>query len=339
MMRHRNRISLGVMAFLGAAFAGQAASASMTVYCPMSETDCASVLAAFEADTGHASSFVRLGAGEILARIRAEQANPQAALWLAGAADIFIQAAGEGLLEPYASANIESVESGYRSPDDTWTPIAISPIAFLYNPAYLEELEVEPPTSWRDFADPAYAGAVVLTHPASSGTAYVSLASMVQVFGEDEAFELLKEIDGNVLQYLRSAGGPGQMVASGEAAVSMAFTHGLEVALADGFPIGVSFPQEGTGYELNAAALIADAPEGQREAATDFLDWIVSQAGQTALGQTYRESVVEGFVNDDFSIDLSEANLIDYDSNWAGENRARLLQRYEREVRDASGVQ
>lgn len=319
-------------------FASAVTAQDLNVYCPMSEDDCISVLAAFRADTGIDSSFVRLGAGEVLARIRAESKNPQAGLWLAGAADLFIQGASEGLLERYAPEGIDRIPAKFRSADDSWTPIAISPVAFFYNPEYVTKLGKEPPSSWKDYADPAYEGAIVLTHPASSGTAFVVLSTLVQIYGEDEAFRMLKEIDANVLQYARSAGSLTQMVASGEVAISMAYTHGLEVAIEQGFPIGVSFPVEGTGYELNSTAIIANAPEKQRAAAQKFIDWAVSEAGQRALGATYREAVVEGIINPDLKIRTDSVKLIDYDSEWAGQNRSRLLQRYESEVRDASAA-
>lgn len=313
-------------------------SQDLTAYCPMSEDDCASVLKAFEADSGISANFVRMGAGEVLARVRAEAANPQAGLWLAGTADLFIQAASEGLLEAHTAANIDKVDAKFRSEDNSWTPMAISPIAFFYNPKYLAELGGEPPTSWEDFANPVFKGAVVLTHPASSGTASVVLATMVQIYGEDKAFEILKATDPNVLQYSRSAGSLTQMVASGEVAISQSFTHGLEAALKQGFPIEVSFPKEGTGYELNSVAVIANAPQAQRDAAKKFLDWVLTDAGQKALGATHRESVIPGFVNPDLKIKTTDIKLIDYDSKWAGANRARLLERYEADVRDASAA-
>jgi len=59
----------------------------LRVYCPMSEADCSMVLKSFEEDSGIKSSFTRIGTGEIVARIRAEKNNPQADLWLAGAAE------------------------------------------------------------------------------------------------------------------------------------------------------------------------------------------------------------------------------------------------------------
>lgn len=326
---------------LSATLASGAVSAAdkMTVYCPMSEDDCATVLKAFEADTGYASAFVRLGAGEILARIRAEKNNPQASLWLAGAADIFIQGGREGLLEAYESANVGRVVVNHRDPANFWTPIAVSPIVFAYNEDYLAELGAEPPTSWEDYADPVFKDAVALAHPAASGTAYVSLATMVQIFGEDRAFEIVKGMDANVVQYTRSGSAPSRMTASGEVALSMAFTQDIEALIEQGFPIGVSFPKEGTGFEINAAGLVANAPEGQREAAKAFLDWILTDAGQAAIGLTHRGSAVEGYINPDFHIDLAAIKLIDYDPVWAGENRSRLLERYESDVRNVSDAQ
>jgi len=329
----------GWAAIASIALAGSAhASDPMTVYCPMSEDDCGAVLRAFEADTGHASNFVRLGAGEILARIRAEQANPRAALWLAGAADIFIQGASEGLLATHQSANIERVSNAHRDPDGFWTPIALSPIAFAYNADYVAELGTQPPTSWEDFADPIFGDAIALAHPAASGTAYVSFATMVQIYDEDRAFEILSGIDANVLQYTRSGSAPSRMAAAGEVAIAMAFTQDLEAMLAQGFPIGVSFPEEGTGFEINAAAMVANAPEGQQAAAQAFLDWILTDAGQEAMGATFRGSVVPGFENPHLQIDLQSVKLIDYDSRWAGENRSRLLARYEDDIRNVSAA-
>lgn len=333
-------LSAAVLALSASVSSGAVIAADqMTVYCPMSEDDCATVLKAFEAETGYASAFVRLGAGEILARIRAEKNNPQASLWLAGAADIFIQGGREGLLESYQSANVERVTANHRDPANMWTPIAISPIVFAYNEDYLAELGAEPPTSWEDFADPIFSDAVALAHPAASGTAYVSLATMVQIYGEDRAFEIIKGIDANVVQYTRSGSAPSRMAASGEVALSMAFTQDIEALIDQGFPIAVSFPEEGTGFEINAAGLVANGPAGQREAATAFLDWILTDSGQAAIGATHRGSAVEGFVNPEFNIDLAAIKLIDYDPVWAGENRSRLLERYENDVRNVSDAQ
>ena len=48
----------------------------------------------------------------------------------------------------------------------------------------------------------------MLGNPNSSGTAYLMLASLVQVFGEDEAFKYMKALNANVSSYARSGIGP-----------------------------------------------------------------------------------------------------------------------------------
>ena len=40
-----------------------------------------------------------------------------------------------------------------------------------------------------------------------------------------------------------------------------------------------------------------------------------------------------GYKNPDAKIDLTNVKMIDYNFTWAGENRARLLERYENDVR------
>jgi iron(III) transport system substrate-binding protein len=67
------------------------------------------------------------------------------------------------------------------------------------------------------------------------------------------------------------------MAANGEVALAMAFTQDVEAALAQGYPLGYSFPEEGTGFEVNAAAAVANAPEEQAKGAVAFLDWILTE--------------------------------------------------------------
>lgn len=329
---------LGAVAALGL-LAGQAtASEPITAYCPMSEDDCRSVLAAFRRDTGHDARFVRLGAGEIVARLRAEKSNPRAALWLAGAADNFIQAANEGLLEAHESKGLSRVRPEHTDPKRMWTPISMSPIVFAYNEEQLKRIGAKPPTSWKDFAAPHFRQQLALAHPAASGTAYVSLATMVQLFGEDPAFALMKGINENVVQYTRSGSAPSRMASTGEVAIAMSFSQDIEAALDQGYKLGFSAPVEGTGFEINASALVANAPAAQRAPTRAFLDWVLTDAGQSAMSATFRGAVVPGHANPKARIDTGAIKLIDYNAAWAGENRARLLRRFEQEVRNASSA-
>ena len=51
------------------------------------------------------------------------------------------------------------------------------------------------------------------------------IATLVQLMGEDKAFDYLKGLHKNVSQYTRSGTGPIKAVARGETAVSISFVH------------------------------------------------------------------------------------------------------------------
>ena len=81
------------------------------------------------------------------------------------------------------------------------------------------------PRSWADLLKPEYKGDIQVANPASSGTAYTMIATLVQLMGEDKAFDYLKGLHKNVGQYTRSGTGPIKAVARGETAVSISFVH------------------------------------------------------------------------------------------------------------------
>lgn len=159
------------------------------------------------------------------------------------------------------------------------------------------------------------------------------LSTLVQKYGEDEAFELLKAIDKNVVQYTKSGAAPTNMAGMGEVALGVGFVQDVESALIEGYPLNMSFP-ENTGYELNASALIAGGPEAEMPGAKAFLDWIITEEGQQAMANTHRLSLIEGIVDPETRIpEGTVITTIDYDPFWSGANRARLLERYKSEIR------
>ncbi|MFH1609468.1 MAG: extracellular solute-binding protein, partial [Candidatus Bipolaricaulota bacterium] len=65
--------------------------------------------------------YVRLSAGELLARLRAEAGRPQASIWLAGPSDTFILAKADGLLAPYKeSLGWQYLPAKFKDADGQW---------------------------------------------------------------------------------------------------------------------------------------------------------------------------------------------------------------------------
>src|ERR1700738_2845146 len=75
----------------------------LTVYSPHGKELLEHYERAFEAAHPDVDvQWVDMGSQEVLDRLRAEKANPQADLWFGAPAEIFARAASEGLLDPYA---------------------------------------------------------------------------------------------------------------------------------------------------------------------------------------------------------------------------------------------
>jgi len=130
---------------------GAQAASSVSAYCSMSQVDCETITHAFTADTGIEVKFIALSAGENLARLKAEKTNPKTALWIGGSADVYIQAASEGLLAPYVAKGIEAVDAKYRDPGNFWTPTSWAPLAFESNKKVLDVIGVKVPTPGRNW--------------------------------------------------------------------------------------------------------------------------------------------------------------------------------------------
>src|SRR3954467_1320873 len=64
--------------------------------------------------------WVDMGSQEVLDRLRAEKANPQADLWFGAPAEIFARGAGEGLLEPYTPTWGDKVPPEARNAKGAW---------------------------------------------------------------------------------------------------------------------------------------------------------------------------------------------------------------------------
>ena len=70
-----------------------------------------------------------------------------------------------------------------------WNPIYIGTLCFACNTDWFARTGTPMPTCWDDLLSPALAGQIVMATPKSSGTSYTTLATLVQMRGEDKAWE------------------------------------------------------------------------------------------------------------------------------------------------------
>ena len=212
----------------------------LTVYSPLPESETLLYCSAFRKETGITVDCIHLPAGEMTARLEQERDNPQASVLLGGSADNYIQLREAGLLEAYQSPELTDVPEAYQDEQGVWNPIYIGTLCFACNTDWFARTGTPMPTCWDDLLSPALAGQIVMATPKSSGTSYTTLATLVQMRGEDKAWEYLKKLDQNVgAYYTASSTELVKQVSTGDYAVAIVFYHDGRRAVLDGYPIEV----------------------------------------------------------------------------------------------------
>lgn len=316
------------------AYGQGAASKELTVYTALPESETPTYFNEFEKDTGIKILFVRLSAGEILARVKAEKGNPQASLWHGGSYDNFIAAMGDNLLEPYQSPELANVPKEYIDKNGIANPFYVGAIGFACNSDWFKKKNLPYPTSWDDLLKPEFKGQVSMAHPGTSGTSYTILATLVQMRGEDKAIEYFKALNQNIRQYTKSGTAPPLQVGLGEAAIGITFSHDGLKPSAEGYPVALSFPKDGTGYEIGCLGIIKGGPAKELANAKRFIDWTISKRGQELfeINKSFRLPVNRTATPPKGAIKISDLKVIAYDPIWAGKNRKMLVEDFNKNV-------
>jgi len=341
-MNHRSAWILAVVVLLLATALPAAAQGSLNLYCSSPNTAwCQGMAVGFEKATGTKVAVIQKATGEMLAQIKAERANPRGDVWWAGPGDSYLQAAEEGLLEEYRSPNIGQLyDWAQRITELSKNRVAGvygGILTLAYNTEIVAKKKLPVPKCWKDLANPVYKGEITLGNPNSSGTAYLMLATLVQVFGEDEAFRYLLAVNPNVNEYARSGIGPMTKVTRGESAIGSSVLHGVINEIVRGFPVEAALPCEGVGYEIGSMAIVKGARN--LEAARKFYDWALTADAQR-IGLDVKEYAIptnRAVVLPPMVPKLSDVKVISYDfaKYGASDTRKRLLERWEKEINAA----
>ena len=314
------------------------AAEKLTYYCSAQEDWCQLMATGFEEATGITVNMTRKSSGETFAQLKAEADNPKGDVWWGGTGDPHLQAAEEGLTEPYMSSMrgeqhdwaIRQAESGGNATIGIYS----GALGYGYNEEVLQANNLPVPACWKDLLKPEYKGHVQMANPNSSGTAYTTLATIVQLFGEDEGFEFMKGLHKNINQYTKSGSAPIKAAARGENTIGIVFMHDAVKQAATGFPIKVVAPCEGTGYEIGGMSIVKGARNAEN--AQKFYDWALTADVQTRALEVNAFQVMsnKAAVSSPKAPDLSTLTLIDYDFAKYGSSaeRKRLLKKWDDEV-------
>jgi iron(III) transport system substrate-binding protein len=317
---------------------GARAQGQVNIICSVPITWCEALIAQFQKDTGIKVGMTQKGSGEAMAQVAAEKANPKYDVWYAGTGDPHLQAAELGLTEEYKSTMLpqlyewsqrQAEQSKYRT-----VGIYTGALGIGWNTELLAKKKLPEPKCWADLAKPEYKDEVQMANPNASGTAYSTIATFVQIFGEDKAFELLKGMHRNTNNYPRTGVGAIRAAARGETTIGVTFMHDGVSEIANGFPVKVVVPCEGTGFEVGSMSIIKGARN--LENAKKFYDWALTPAAQKIGADTknFQTPSNKATPIPAGAPKMSEIRLINYDFAKYGSaaERKRLLDKWDKEV-------
>lgn len=319
---------------------GASGSGTLNIACSQQEDFCQKITAAFTEATGVSATYVRLGAGEVLARL--ETTPGEFDVWSGGQAENHLIANDRGFIESYVSENAAGLPAEYNDEDGVWSGFYTDSVGFCSNQAELDRLGVEAPTSWDDLLDPDLKGQVLMPHPATAGVGYMAMFTIGTLNDGDSAAveEYFSQLDANVLQYSKSAATGTELAGRGEATVSIALDSDCVKAAEAGYSdLVATYPEEGTGYEVGAVSILKDARN--LEGAQQYMDWILTADAQDQYADvpSYAAPTLPDAQLGDAVPDQDAVNKVDWDLVAAADERDALVDLFETEISSSSDAQ
>ena len=292
-------------------------SQRLVVYTSHKEEVYTPIIREFEERTGIWVEVVTGGTNELLQQIEKEQDAPRADVMFGGGVeslesyrDCFI---------PYICREADRIREGFQSQCGYWTPFSALPVVLIYN---TKLVTAESVTSWVDLEKPAFRGNIAFADPQISGSSYTALVTRILAGGGEDCLSGFRAaLEGRQSD---SSGAVVSSVARGSALVGITLEETALQHISAGEDIALVYPADGTSCVPDGSALVKGATH--EENARRFLDFTVSEDVQSLVGQRFCRRAVRGDIPADPALPaLSTLNLVDYDVEWASQNRDRLL--------------
>lgn len=303
----------------------------LVVYIAFHEQEGKALLEKFKEKTGCEYSFIRMPAGEIVARVTAEKGAPKADFILGGPADAHEAMKANGLLLQYESKTAKDIPTYYQDKEHYWYGMYVGPLAIGVNKDRWDK-EFAPkglkmPKTFDDLLNPAFKGEIIMPDPATSGTGYTLLAALSQAMGQEKAIDYMNKLRPSIAQFTKSGLTPAEKVGQGEYLIAINFIHDQLFVKKQGYNLVSAVPNQ-AGWEIGAVSIIKGS--SNTEAAKAFMDFVLGkEAGQIHADMTQRIStrsdvkVAEGVakldempINKNYSFDKANKEKKELLAKW-----------------------
>ncbi|MDD4160017.1 MAG: putative 2-aminoethylphosphonate ABC transporter substrate-binding protein [Synergistaceae bacterium] len=308
-----------------------AASKELIVYTALENEQIGKYLESFKAQNKDTDvKIVRDSTGIITAKLLAEGSKTPADVVWGTAASSLLVLEERGMIQPYAPKGLERVEKMLKDKANppAWVGIDAWECAIVVNTAEAKAKNLPQIKSYKDLLKPEFKGQIVMSNPNSSGTGFLAVAGLIHLMGEKKAFEYLDKLHQNIAMYTHSGSAPAKKAAAGEFAVGISYGYAGVNQKKKGAPVEVIFPAEGSGWDVEANALIKK--KNIKPEAKKFLDWAISDEAINALKGDYAITAVkiDNKIPEGYSKDPLSQLIKKNDLRWSAKNRERILKEW-----------
>jgi iron(III) transport system substrate-binding protein len=225
----------------------------------------------------------RTGAERVFQRVAQEEASGVHAADVVESSDIGHALAWKaaGLLAPYVPEDVAKFPAVARDPDGFFAADRATLSVIGYNTRLVKSEDA--PKSFADLLLPQWKDKIVKAHPGYSGSIMTATFEVSQALGWD----YLKKLGTQHVMQVQSAADPPRKIALGERPIMV---DGLEYVMdelkAQGAPVAIVYPSEGTPLIIGSAAIMKDAPHAN--AARLFVSYLFSREGQQLMSDAWR---------------------------------------------------
>ena len=284
----------------------------------------------FTEETGVQVELLSMSSGEVLSKLRAEGGTPSADLWFGGGIDAFMGAKEDGLLEQVTFDAAADLADTYKDADGYWFSKGITIVGFLVNDDLLEDLNLTAPASWADLLNEEYAGEIIMSNPAISGTNYAVVNALLQTLGEEDGWAYFDGLNENIAYYGKRGSDPLNKVTADEFAIGISYIDRGVEAKTEEYPVSIVYPTDGIPWVPEGVAVFKNSDNV--EAAKYFVEWLFSNDDNLRMlaeidkkdGLKLVKPSLEGV-----ELGYDTAILMEEDLSLFGSQRTEILDRFE----------
>lgn len=267
---------------------GGTSSRSVVVYTSVDDVFARPVCEKFQTQTGIEVKLVpdteETKSTGLLNRLMAEKARPQADVFWSGDPVRAAVLKRRGLSAPFTPANPADTNGSFSEPDGHWSALSARARVLIVNTNLVQAADT--PRSLQAFLDARWKGKACIANPLF-GTTSMHAAALFETMGEAKAKDFFEGLRVNGVKMLSSNGEVKRRVAAGEFAFGLTDTDDASVAMKEGKPVIVVYPdQDGAGTLIvpNAAVLIARGPNPEN--AKRFIDYLLTAPVEQSLAES-----------------------------------------------------